>query len=218
MKFPRLWPVLVTVLTCLCLALPAQAQQLYKQYTWKMGRPEVASLSGAENFPTTWDERALCSYNEKFLGFEWGILFQFHKDRLIQVCLFREFEEIVYLATLEAIGKKFTLVAMQSFTDSFDAVEAAQQGKTDQLWEFQKSGLQTFSLDLFFIESSLVQKCMDGTKNYDELMSKLPIETRQVRVVLSKLRESPHLSLFFHIPKALKKLKLELPDSINEDF
>lgn len=192
--------------------------RLYKEFLSEMSYEEVKrkpNMQVAHDF----EDIRLYREDEKFGGQTWEQRFHFQENSLTAVSLHSYNTENYMPAVLTIANSGFSLLYMESATQSLDCLELIQTQQQSTVLkaveEFEQEGLSSNFLMLMYVDTPAFQKMMllTGEETLSQLLAALSGDTRVVSVKASALEnpDEPTLLVTF-------STLVNLVRSLKEDF
>lgn len=218
----RLLPLAFAASLFTASALAAEQPKLFK--SWTYGSPD-SGYSEAEGFYDCSAEvgsPARCIEEVDFLGHSFGAILLFNNQQLQSVALAADFSQDIYVKSVGALSKTFTMALMRGSNDQLDIIELARirGGKENfmaQLNNYETLNLQQGQLTYLYLEQPAAalmtrNNAVDATLN-------APADVRSAELSVTDNDGEPLLLITFSLPRlALQSLKQALQRAPAEDF
>lgn len=200
----------------------AEQPKLFKSWTYGSPASAYSETEGFYDCSAEVGYAARCIEEVDFLGHSFGAILSFNNQQLESVVLATDFSQDIYVKSVGALSKTFSMALMRGSNDQLDIIELARArgGKEAfmaRLNNYETLNLQQGQLTYFYLEQPATalmtrRNAVDATVN-------APADVRSAELSVTDNDGEPLLLINFSLPRlTLQNLKQALQKAPAEDF
>ena len=163
----------------------AEPIKLYKNYKFGTDFRTIKKIKGAYDCSEDLGEDALCVEDQKFLGIDVVLGFNFYNKKLSQVSVIMSFNQPNNVKVFSALNKKFTLVQMKNMAgQTLDVVNLTNTKPKSQLQatvqQFEQIALASGEITYSYFETETIRPFFAKSRSILDLVKQAPMNVRGV--------------------------------------
>lgn len=216
---------LIAAVTGILLAAQAVATEqpkLFKDWAYNSPMTTFTEAQGYYDCSADFGAKALCTDEVEFLGHTFGAVLIPANGQLQAVMLASEFDQDVYVKSIGALAKGFTMIGMRGTSDQLDMLAVMRSSKNSQTFQAVVNDYETLNLNQGQLTYVFLEQPAETVRKYTSAhaaTAAAPRSTRSAELIVADTDGESALLIKFMLPGLYQQQMLDsVKQAPAEDF